>query len=167
MDLKEAQKEFIHSWGQLGSSWGINKVMGQIHALLLISPGALTTDDIMDSLKISRGNANMNLRALMDWGIIFKEYRPGNRKDYYKSEKDILELARQVSLERRKREISPLLKTLEQIKDVSSEDKESLKEFEKVTDDIRNFSLNVDKGLQKFIHSDRNWFFHKLLKLWT
>lgn len=165
MDLKEAQQKFIHSWGTLGSSWGINKVMGQIHALLLLSPEALTTDQIMEALQISRGNANMNIRALIGWGIVRKEYMPGSRKEYFTSEKDILELARQVSIERRKREIEPLLKTLKEVQDVSSKDKKELKEFKKVTKDILSFSTKVDKGLLRFIHSEGNWFFRRLMKL--
>lgn len=165
MKLEEAQQQFIHSWGLLGSSWGINKVMGQIHALLLISAEPLTADEIMDKLQISRGNVSMNIRALLDWGIIYKEYVPGERKDYYKSEKDILELARQVSIERKKREIDPLLKTLRQIQNVESEDKEAAEEFKNVTGDILSFSESVDKGISKFIHSEQNWFFNKLMKL--
>lgn len=167
MDLKEAQQQFIHSWGTLGTSWGINKVMGQIHALLLISPDALTTDDIMETLKISRGNANMNIRALIGWGIVHKVYVPGSRKEYFSSEKDMLELARQVSIERRKREIEPLLKLLNDVQNVESENKIALAEFKKVTKDIQSFSAHVDKGLQKFIYSEKNWFFNRLMKLLT
>lgn len=167
MDLKEAQLKFIHSWGTLGTSWGINKVMGQIHALLLIFPEALTTDDIMDILKISRGNANMNIRALIGWGIVHKVYVPGSRKEYFTSEKDILELARQVSIERRKREIEPLLKLLNDVQAVESEDKKALKEFKTMTKDILSFSSSVDKGLQKFIQSEKSWFLNRLMKLLT
>ena len=96
MNYHEGKHKFIQAWGTLGSSWGINKVMAQIHALLLISPKSLTTDDIMEELKISRGNANMNIRALMDWGIVEKELIVGERKDHYRAGKDIWELARQV-----------------------------------------------------------------------
>lgn len=68
MELVEAKKKFIETWGKLGSEWGINRTMAQVHALLLISPEALTTEDIMETLDISRGNANMNLRELIGWG---------------------------------------------------------------------------------------------------
>ncbi|MEO0556474.1 MAG: transcriptional regulator, partial [Bacteroidota bacterium] len=160
----EGKHKFIQAWGTLGSSWGINKVMAQIHALLLISPKSLTTDDIMDELKISRGNANMNIRALMDWGIVEKELIVGERKDHYRAGKDIWELARQVSRERRKREIEPILKVLGEVQSVSGKSDE-VKEFKTVTSDLKDFSGKIDGALDKFTRSDKNWFFKMLLKL--
>src|ERR1041384_8052223 len=105
MKYTEAKEELIQAWGNLGYSWGLNKTMAQIHALLMISPKPLSTEEIMDDLNISRGNANMNIRALLDWGIISRISIPGERKEYFKSEKDIWTLARQVVRERRKREL--------------------------------------------------------------
>ncbi|MEM9300208.1 MAG: transcriptional regulator [Bacteroidota bacterium] len=164
MNYDEGKHKFIQAWGTLGSSWGINKVMAQIHALLLISPKSLTTDDIMDELKISRGNANMNIRALMDWGIVEKELIVGERKDHYRAGKDIWELARQVSRERRKREIEPILKVLGEVQSVSGKSDE-VKEFKTVTSDLKDFSGKIDGALDKFTRSDKNWFFKMLLKL--
>ena len=66
MDLQEGKEKFIQSWGALGSSWGVNRTMAQIHALLLISPEPMSAEEIMEELKISRGNANMNIRALIE-----------------------------------------------------------------------------------------------------
>ena len=83
MEFKESKEKFIQSWGVLGSSWGINRTMAQIHALLLISPEILSTEEIMDELQISRGNANMNIRGLMDWGIVTKHFKTGERKDFF------------------------------------------------------------------------------------
>jgi len=91
MKFDEAKDKFISTWGSLGSLWGINKAMAQIHALLLISPNPLSVDEIMSELKISRGNTSMNLRQLIDWGIVYKENKPGDRKEYFKSEKDVQE----------------------------------------------------------------------------
>ena len=71
MTLDEGKESFIQSWGTLGSSWGITRTMAQIHALLLVSPEALSAEDIMAQLQISRGNANMNIRALIDWNLVF------------------------------------------------------------------------------------------------
>ncbi|MBK6266699.1 HTH domain-containing protein [Marivirga sp. S37H4] len=165
MEYIEAKNKFIQAWGTLGSSWGINKAMAQIHALLLISPNPLTTEEIMEELKISRGNANMNIRALIDWGIVEKEHRIGERKEFFSTGKDILELARQVSKERRKREIDPILKVLEQIQDVSGENEKLSKEFKNVTGDLRNFTQKVDGVIEKFSKSDKNWFYKLLMKL--
>ncbi|MEQ9165776.1 MAG: transcriptional regulator, partial [Fulvivirga sp.] len=148
----------------LGSSWGINKVMAQIHALLIVSSKPLTTDDVMAELQISRGNANMNIRALMEWGIVEKKLIVGERKDHYVAGKDIWELARQVSRERRKREIEPILRVLNQVQSVEG-NTEEVKEFKAVTGDLRDFSKKVDGALEKFTKSDKNWFLKLLLKM--
>src|SRR6186713_758782 len=132
MKYKEAKEELIQAWGNLGSSWGLNKTMAQIHALLMISPKPLSTEEIMEELSISRGNANMNIRALLDWGIIYRINVPGERKEYFKSEKDVWALARQVVKERRKRELEPILKTLKNVSELSNDGTEETKEFKKV-----------------------------------
>ena len=69
MEWQEGKDKFLQAWGTLGTSWGINRTMAQIHALMMISPRALSADEVMEELQISRGNANMNIRALMDWGF--------------------------------------------------------------------------------------------------
>ena len=165
MKLQEAKAEFILSWGVLGSSWGINKAMAQIHALLLVSSEALSTEEIMDELQISRGNVNMNTRALIEWGIVEKELKIGQRKEYFKAEKDILELARVVMIERRKREIEPLLKVLNKVQTISSDKTQSTKEFKKVTSDLLDFSNKANKLMEKFSRSDKNWFYKLILRL--
>lgn len=164
MNYEEAKYKFIEAWGTLGSSWGINKVMAQIHALLIVSSKPLTTDDVMAELQISRGNANMNIRALMEWGIVEKKLIVGERKDHYVAGKDIWELARQVSRERRKREIEPILKVLNQVQAVEG-NSEEVKEFKAVTGELRDFSKKVDGALEKFTKSDKNWFLKLLLKM--
>lgn len=122
MEFREAKNKFVQTWGALGSQWGINKTMAQIHALLLIAPEPLSMEDVMEELHISRGNASMNLRALMDWGIVYKEFKQGERKEYFTSEKDLDELAVKIAQERSRREIKPALKVL---KEVSSSVKEN------------------------------------------
>lgn len=110
--LQEARDEFIAEWGAIGSAWGINRTMAQIHALLLISP-ALTTDEVMDELKISRGNANTNLRDLVGWGLVRSVVRKGERKEYFEAEKDVWKIFGTIVRERRRREISPALRALD------------------------------------------------------
>ncbi len=110
MELNDAKNRFIQAWGTLGSNWGINKAMAQIHALLLLATEPLSAEDIMEQLQMSRGNVNMNLRALMDWGIVKKDLKVGERKEYFSTGKDVWELAKQVSRERRRREIEPIIK---------------------------------------------------------
>lgn len=164
MDYKEAKDKYIQAWGTLGSSWGINKAMAQIHALLLISTDALSAEDIMSELQMSRGNVNMNLRALIEWGIVEKENKAGERREYFTTGKDVWELAIQVSKERRRREIEPILKVLNQVQNVEGNSKE-IKEFKKITGDLKDFSLKIDSMLEKFTKSDKNWFFKLLMKL--
>ena len=165
MHYDEAKTKFIQAWGTLGSAWGINKAMGQIHALLLISEEALSTEEIMEELQISRGNANMNIRGLVDWGIVYKVYKPGERKEYFAAGKDILELARQVSRERRRREIEPVMRVLEEVQEVSEGDEKEVKHFKEVTKDLGDFTKQVDGALNKFVRSDKNWFFQVLMKM--
>ena len=164
MELEEAKKKFVHSWGVLGSNWGINRTMAQVHALLLISNEPISTEDIMEQLQISRGNANMNLRALMDWGIVSKEFKQGERREYFVGDKDIWAVARQIIRERRKKEIEPLLKVLGEAKEVKGRDKET-QEFKELVKDIQDFTGKMDNLADKFIRSDEHWFYKTVLNM--
>ena len=73
MELLQAKNQFVQLWGNFGTQWGINRSMAQIHALLMVSEGPMSTDEIMEALQISRGNANMNIRDLVAWNLIYKE----------------------------------------------------------------------------------------------
>jgi DNA-binding transcriptional regulator GbsR (MarR family) len=139
--------------------------MAQIHALLMISPKPLSTEEIMFELSISRGNANMNIRALLDWGIISRILIPGERKEFFKSEKDIWALARQVAKERRKRELEPILKVLREVNDVQSDGSDETKELKRVVKDLKNFAEKSDGLLETFIKSEESWFWNVLLKI--
>lgn len=164
MELEEAKRKFVHSWGVLGSNWGINRTMAQVHALLLISNEPISTEEIMEQLKISRGNANINIRALMDWGIVTKEYKVGERREYFVGDKDIWAVARQIARERRKKEIEPLLKVLEEAKGVQDNTAES-EEFKALIGEIETFTTKVDGMLDKFIRSDEHWFYKTMLNM--
>lgn len=113
--VAEAQDRFILEWGRMSSSWGINRTMAQIHALLFVTGESLEVNDIMDRLQISRGNASMNLRELMDWGIVRRFRRPGDRKDTYSSETDPHQMIARIVRERKRREIDPTADTLREI----------------------------------------------------
>ena len=88
--LREARDEFVSQWGVIGSAWGINRTMAQIHALLLISPDPLTQDDIMEGLNISRGNTNMNIRELINWGLVDRVILSGERKEFFTADVHLL-----------------------------------------------------------------------------
>lgn len=164
MEYSEAKQKFIQAWGTLGSNWGINKAMAQIHALLLLATEPLSAEEIMEQLQMSRGNVNMNLRALMDWGIVKKEHKVGERKEFFTTGKDVWDLAKQVSKERRRREIEPILNVLEEVQKVSGDNKREVAEFKKVTGDLFDFSVKVDSMIDKFIKSDQTWFYKLLMK---
>jgi DNA-binding transcriptional regulator GbsR (MarR family) len=151
-----AKASLIEAWGSLGTSWGINKTMAQINILLLISAKPLTTDEIMDELNISRGNANLNLRALLDWGVIYKKHIPGDRKEYFYSEKDIWEMARIISRERRRRELEPALKVLKKIAELESHGNEDAEELKKVSKDLEEFTTQAMQLLEKLSDMEKS-----------
>ena len=113
----EAVTGFVEAWGRMGSVWGISRTMAEVHALLYITGGAMCADDIMDRLQISRGNASMSLRALLDWGVVSRAHRRGDRKDYFQAEQDVWSIFRAIVRERKKRELDPLLVSLHEIRD--------------------------------------------------
>src|SRR6266536_1582985 len=95
MKLSEAKQQFISSWGAFGTHWGINRTMAQIHALLLVSAEPLTQDDIMEELNISRGNTNMNIRELINWGLVERDKRNKNIKTFVDTVSSIKRLGKQ------------------------------------------------------------------------
>lgn len=156
--LEEAQQKFIQGWGQLGASWGINRTMAQIQAVLLLSPKPLCTDEIMEKLQISRGNANMNVRELLSWGVVYKSFVPGDRKEYYYSEKDMWELTKKISRERKKRELEPLNRILGELKGVEG-DSEEVKELNKVVSSANKMASRAESVLDLVMKLDENMFF--------
>jgi DNA-binding transcriptional regulator GbsR (MarR family) len=166
MNLDEAKEKFVQSWGSLGTSWGINRTMAQIHSLLLITKKPLAAEDIMASLQISRGNANMNLRALIDWGLVRRELKTGERREFFVAEKDIWEVARRVTAERKKRELEPVLRVLDEVSQVKGpKDDEEVAEFKETISRIQDFVSKLDALTDKMTKSDRNWFFRAIMKL--
>ena len=105
--LREARDEFVSQWGVIGSAWGVNRTMAQIHALLITAPSALSTDEVMAELKISRGNAHSNLRDLVSWGLVRSVVRKGERKEFFEAEKDVWKMFCIIIRERRRRELRP------------------------------------------------------------
>jgi DNA-binding transcriptional regulator GbsR (MarR family) len=137
--------------------------MAQVHALLLIAPDALTADEVMAELNISRGNANMTLRALMDWGLVHKQLKSGERKEFFFAEKDMWVVVRQIIIHRKKRELEPMLKVLEELSTVKGADLES-ETFSRVVSDIKLFSNKANQTLDVLTRSDSNWFTNVFLR---
>ena len=119
--LTTAQDLFIRRWGEMGQTWGINRTMAEIHALLYITGRPLCTDDVMERLHISRGNASMSLRGLCDWGIVRRLHKRGERREYFESLGDVWEMFSLIAAERKRREMDPVLETIRQCQQMLSE----------------------------------------------
>jgi DNA-binding transcriptional regulator GbsR (MarR family) len=165
MELKEAKNKFIQTWGALGSQWGINKTMAQIHALLMVSAEAVSMEEVMEELQISRGNASMNLRALMDWGIVYKEYKAGERREFFTAEKDLDELAVKIARERSKRDIKPALKILKEVSSLEANQTTEEKHFVEQTTKLYEFVLKADNVLDKITEYKDNWLTKLVVKI--
>jgi len=124
--LRDARDEFVAQWGAMGSQWGINRTMAQIHALLMTAAEPIGTDEVMAELEISRGNALTNLKELVAWGLLRVVVKKGERRDFFEAEKDVWKIFTIVTRERKKREIDPALAVLnrcaERTGDLTSED---------------------------------------------
>lgn len=164
MKLPEARQQFIQTWARLGTEWGINRTMAQVHALLLSTPKSLSTEEVMEELSISRGNANMNIRELINWNLVYRETIQGDRKEYFRAEKDIWEVAKRIARERKKREIEPLLWELNQLEKVEDNSVEG-EQFVKMIRDINGFANKVNKSVETMMRADESWFFGAILKL--
>lgn len=168
MKLIEAKQQFISSWGAFGTHWGINRTMAQIHALLLVSPDPLTQDDIMEELNISRGNTNMNIRELINWGLVERVLVPGERKEFFSAEKDIWKVVRQIVKERKKRELEPMLQLLDKLEDVEGDKRDrQVKAFTDTIGSIKKLGRHADKTLDTMIRAEETWFVSALLKLFS
>lgn len=166
MKLEEAKQQFINSWGAFGTNWGINRTMAQLHALLLISPDPLNQDDMMETLNISRGNVNMNVRELIGWGLAERVILPGERKEHFTAEKDIWKVVKQIVKERKKRELEPMLQLMEKLEQTEGDkrDKE-VKAFMEIVEGIKKLGKQADKTLDTMIKAEENWFVSNLVKM--
>lgn len=164
MDYIEGKEKFIQAWGTLGSSWGISRTMAQIHALLLLSNDCMSADDIMEELQISRGNANMNIRALIDWQLVYKTLKPGERREFFVAEKDMAKVVKSIVIQRKKRELEPMLRILDELSGVEGSDPE-VEEFRTVVKDLKLFSNKADSALDALVKADSNWFFSTFLSM--
>lgn len=154
---REAQDQFILEWGRMSSSWGINRTVAQIHALLFTSDQALTVDEIMERLQISRGNASMSLRDLMDWGIARRFRKPGERRDTYICDSDPLMMFARVVRERKRRELDPTVTAIRECiarLPENSNDK-SLDTFKAKLDGLLEIFMIIDSVYQQIFSTDK------------
>jgi len=153
LSLDEVRDNFISQWGAFGSHWGINRTMAQIHALLMTGLEALSTDEVMAKLSVSRGNAHTNLKELVSWGLVRIVVKKGDRKEYFDAERDVWKIFTIILRERQRREIDPALDLLrncqEETKGLEGAEAEAfrnqVKELENFVSFARNLGSKVDK----------------------
>ncbi len=157
--LRTSQDLFIRRWGEMGATWGINRTMAEIHALLYITAQPLCTDDVMERLHISRGNASMSLRSLCDWGIIRRLHKRGERREFFESLHDVWEIFSIIATERKRREMDPVLETIKQCQTMldatnigkAAANQESVKLTRQRLGDMEEFMAVTNKVFQQFV----------------
>lgn len=142
--LRESKALLVRRWGEMGGYWGISRTMAEIHALLFVSGEPLCTDDVMEQLHVSRGNASMNLRALVDWGLVRREHKLGDRKEYFRADTDVWHMFETIMRERRRREVEPIIATIDRCREMvvtanGRSDGVLGAEFVRRLDELRNF----------------------------
>jgi DNA-binding transcriptional regulator GbsR (MarR family) len=160
--LEAVEEAFVGLWRQMSSLWGISPTMAEIHGLLFITGDALSMDDIMERLGISRGNVSMNLRNLVEWGLVRQVHKRGDRRDYYESLHDAWEMFTLVAAQRKRREIDPILNTLRHCQEELSpeslgpdgNDPSAQARRRRVSDLLSILSL-MDSLAQRFFESQR------------
>jgi DNA-binding transcriptional regulator GbsR (MarR family) len=138
MKLSSIQQKFILHWGEMGTRWGINRTVAQIHALLFISPKSLPAEDIAETLAVARSNVSTSLKELQGWGIVKLVHVMGDKRDHFESMKDVWEMFRVVLDERKKREIDPTVAMLREC--IAEAEKDGIdKQTEQRLRDLRTF----------------------------
>jgi DNA-binding transcriptional regulator GbsR (MarR family) len=112
MKLTNIQQPFILHWGEMGTRWGINRTVAQIHALLFLSPKPLPAEEIAETLNVARSNVSTSIRELESWGIVRVVHVLGERREHYESMKDVWEMFRIIVEQRKRREVDPTLQLL-------------------------------------------------------
>jgi HTH-type transcriptional regulator, glycine betaine synthesis regulator len=161
--LQTVEDQFVELWNNMASLWGISPTMARIHGLLYICGAALSMDDIMERLGISRGNVSMNLSKLVEWGLVRRVHKRGDRKEYYESLSDVWEMFTLVAMQRKRREIDPILTTLRRCQDqlspevlgAQAEQPETQQRFERINNLLKLLS-QMESLAQRFFESHRS-----------
>lgn len=167
MKLNEARGAFIDQWGALASSWGVPRSVTQIYALLLVNPAAMNTDEIIEALGLSRGNISMSMKELIEWGLIYKVYKPGDRKDYFEAEKDMWIAIRRIMAERKRKELDPILRQIDRLTTVKDgqADPDEVLAFNTAIKNIRDMGQTVDGFLDSMSKTKKVKFYKWLNKI--
>ncbi|MBP7567123.1 MAG: MarR family transcriptional regulator [Burkholderiaceae bacterium] len=115
MELSPIARRFVVHWGEMGSAWGVNRTVSQIHALLFFHGRALHAEEISDTLGVARSNVSTSLKELLNWNLIRTSHVLGDRRDYFETSTDVWELFRTVVRERKEREYDPTVRMLREL----------------------------------------------------
>jgi len=137
--LSPVQQKFILHWGEMGTRWGINRTVAQVHALLYLSPSPLNADDIVQALNVARSNVSTSLKELQGWGIVKLVHVLGDKRDHFESMKEVWEMFRVVLDERKKREIDPTMRMLRECIVEAEKNKETNEYTEQKLRDLQSF----------------------------
>lgn len=158
--LLEVEDQFVDLWNNMATLWGISPTMARIHGLLYICGAALSMDDIMERLGISRGNVSMNLSKLVEWGLVRKVHKKGDRREYYESLSDVWEMFTLVANQRKRREIDPILNTLRRCREDLAPEKlgaavesDAAREHFRRVNDLFKFLSLMESLAQRFFES--------------
>jgi len=127
MQLSDNMQKFILHWGEMGTRWGVNRTVAQIHALLYLSPDPLPAETIADTLSVARSNVSNSLKELQNWGLVKVVHVMGDRRDHFESIKDLWQMFTVIIEERKRREIDPTIALLEEC--VSTDDAQTPQEI--------------------------------------
>ncbi|GBD36533.1 HTH-type transcriptional regulator MmpR5 [bacterium HR36] len=160
--LAEVEQQFVELWGDMSSWWGVSRTMAEIHGLLYISGEALSAEEIQKRLGISRGNVSMNIRTLVEWGLVRRVRKRGDRREYFQSVTDVWEMFTVLAAQRKRREIDPVLRTLEQCRErlsvealgQAAEDTKTRQRLERI-ENLLTFLRLLEQLAEKFITSQR------------
>jgi DNA-binding transcriptional regulator GbsR (MarR family) len=163
LQLSKAKKQFVLHWGEMGTRWGINRTVAQIHALLHVSATPLTAEEIAGTLSVARSNVSTSIRELQGWGLVRPVHVLGDRRQHFESIKDVWEMFRIIIDQRKRREIDPTLEVLQlciaELEKGDSKDEYTRKRLEEIYEffadidvlygDIRQFPVATLKGMVK------------------
>src|SRR5213596_115621 len=145
--LSPVQQKFVLHWGEMGTRWGINRTVAQIHALLFVSENPLNAEQIAQTLNVARSNVSTSLKELQGWGIVKLVHVMGDKRDHFESMKDVWEMFRVVLDERKRREIDPTLQLLREC----IEEADKAKQADKYTEERL-------RALEEFFETTTAWY---------
>ena len=155
MQLTASMQNFILHWGEMGSKWGVNRSVAQIHALLHIAPDPMTADEICETLNLARSNVSNGIKELQSWKLVQSSRKLGDRRDHFTSIRDMFDLVDMVIKQRREREFAPTIVALEAVMNEADQDNTPPKVRERMGEMLRVMKM-FDDWYQDFSRLPRS-----------